>query len=131
MKLNSLLGGLASPLILIAAMAPGLAAVEGDAARGESLYEARCTGCHSLDSNRVGPMHRGVFGRRVGGVTDYAYSAALAGSKLTWDDETLDGWLSNPQDFIPGQRMNVRVKEAQDRADLIAYLKQESLELGN
>ena len=109
----------------------GLAAAAGtppgaDAARGQDLYERRCTGCHSLDSNRVGPKHRGVFGRRVGGADDYPYSSALAGSTLTWTEVTLDRWLADPQAFLPGQRMNIRVREPRDRADLIAFLKRES-----
>jgi len=100
--------------------------LSGDAARGQSLYESRCIACHSLDSNRVGPKHRGAFGRRAGSVADYNYSRALAKSNLIWTNETLDLWLINPQDLIPGQRMNVRVKDAQDRGDIIAYLRQES-----
>ena len=106
------------------------AAKAGDAARGAALYESRCTGCHSLESNRVGPKHRGVFGRRVGGVADYPYSKALARSELVWTDDTLDRWLSNPQGFLPGQRMNIRVRQARDRADIIAFLKRESREGG-
>ena len=42
---------------------------------------------------------------------------------MVWDEETLDKWLTNPQAFIPGQRMNFRVADPADRADLIAYLK--------
>lgn len=116
------------PLALLTAMAG--AAKAGDAARGEALYESRCVGCHSLESNRVGPKHRGVFGRRVGGVADYPYSKALAKSELVWSDDTLDRWLANPQAFLPGQRMNIRVRQARDRADIIAFLKRESRESG-
>ena len=117
--------------LLLAAMANVLSAADGDAERGQTLYESRCTGCHSLDSNRVGPKHRGVFGRQVGSLPDYSYSKALAVSDLTWNAETLDRWLSNPQDFLPGQRMNLRVKDARDRADLIAFLERESRVPGN
>ena len=121
------------PLALLIAMATDVPAAgrTSDAARGEALYESRCTGCHSLDSNRVGPRHRGVFGRRVGGVADYPYSKALANSELVWDDDTLERWLSDPQGFLPGQRMNIRVRQARDRADIIAFLKRESRESGN
>lgn len=100
----------------------------GDPMRGETLYESRCIGCHALDANRVGPMHRGVFGRKAGSVTDFAYSESVAQSEVTWNDETLDRWLTNPQDLIPGQRMNFRVGKAEDRADIIAYLRRESAE---
>lgn len=95
----------------------------GDAVRGQQLYESRCVACHSVDQSRVGPAHRGVFGRRVGRVADYDYSPALKASRLIWSERTLDAWLTNPERMIPGQRMGYRVTDANDRADLIAYLK--------
>lgn len=106
---------------------PALVQAASDAARGERLYESRCIGCHSLDANRIGPMHRGVFGRRAGSVEDFDYSPALADSTVVWSDETLDRWLTDPNSVIPGQRMNFRVKKAADRADIIAFLKRESV----
>lgn len=102
------------------------ARAEGDAARGAELYDSRCAGCHSLDANRVGPMHRGVYGRKAGSVAEFSYSPAVKNSSVVWADDTLDKWLTNPQTLIPGQRMNFRVNTAQDRADIIAFLKKES-----
>ena len=96
---------------------------EGDAAHGQQIYESRCIACHSPDANRVGPMHRGVFGRKAGSVAGYAYSKALKGTDFVWNEETLDKWLTNPQAFVPGQNMNFKVANPQDRADVIAYLK--------
>jgi cytochrome c len=99
------------------------AAGAGDAARGAQLYEARCGGCHSVDAHRVGPMHRGVFGRRVGGAAGFGYSPALSASRLVWTAPLLDAWLADPERTIPGQSMGYRVEQARDRADLIAYLR--------
>ena len=98
----------------------------GDAARGEQLYVSRCGACHSLDENRAGPAHRGVFGRKAGSAAGYAYSSAVAASGVVWSAETLDRWLSDPEKLIPGQKMNVSVAAAQDRLDLIAYLQAQS-----
>ena len=98
----------------------------GDAIRGETLYEGRCGGCHSLDDNRVGPMHRGVFGRKAGSVSDYAYSSAVKKAKIVWDERVLDQWLTNPEKLIPGQKMGYQLSDAGERADVIAYLKKES-----
>jgi cytochrome c len=95
----------------------------GDAVHGEELYNSRCIACHSLDANRVGPRHRGVFGRVAGSLADFNYSAAVRNSGVVWDERMLDQWLTNPQALIPGQRMNFRVTDPADRADLIAYLK--------
>jgi cytochrome c len=90
------------------------------------VYEQRCSGCHSLDANRVGPAHRGVHGRRAGTAPAFAYSDAVRRSGIVWNDATLDRWLANPQALIPGQRMNFRIADPRERADVIAYLKRES-----
>ncbi|HEX2113752.1 MAG TPA: c-type cytochrome [Alphaproteobacteria bacterium] len=111
---------------MIALAGFGLPVQAADAARGGELYESRCFGCHSLDANRIGPMHRGVFGRKAGSVADFAYSAAVKNAAVVWDEATLDRWLANTQAVIPGTRMNFRVANAEDRADIIAYLKKES-----
>ena len=95
----------------------------GDASHGEQLYQG-CQDCHSLDTNDVGPKHRGVFGRKAGSVPDYSYSAALKSSGITWTDNTLDQWLTNPQKFVPGSKMFYHLDSAADRADVIEYLKQ-------
>lgn len=97
---------------------------DGDPTRGAQLYNSRCIACHSPDANRIGPMHRGVYGRKAGSVADFTYSAALKGAKVTWNDKTLDKWLTDPESLLPGQTMGYQVPDATDRNDLIAYLKQ-------
>jgi cytochrome c len=115
---------LAAALVSLPAAAASVPAQgAGDAAHGATVYESLCTGCHSLDENRVGPAHRGVFGRRAGSAPDYGYSPALASSTVVWSEETLDRWLTNPEKFIPGQKMSVSVAKEADRRDVIAYLK--------
>ena len=101
-------------------------ATAADAGRGKDLYESRCTGCHSLDANRVGPAHRGVYGRKAGSAANFSYSTAVRASTVVWQERTLDAWLTNPQALIPGQRMNFRIALSEDRADIIAYLRQQS-----
>jgi len=119
----------AAMAVLAVAAAAGVPAADAraaDAARGQELYESRCGGCHSLDANRVGPAHRGVYGRKAGSAPNFAYSPAVKGSTVVWEEKTLDAWLTNPQTVIPGQRMNFRVALPEDRADIIAYLRQQS-----
>ena len=96
--------------------------VAGDAMRGAALYQTSCTACHAIDSNQVGPAHRGVWGRRVGSLPGYRYSAELARSRLRWTPQTLNLWLEDPEELVAGQRMGFQVDSAQERADLIAYL---------
>lgn len=94
----------------------------GDIWRGKAVYEAKCGACHSVDSNRVGPLHAGVLGRKAGSVRDFDYSDALRASSVIWNRRTLVQWLTDPESLIPGQRMGYRLDQMQDRADVVQYL---------
>ena len=114
-------------MILVAA--PGAACAQmlvGDATRGADIYDDKCTGCHSLDANRVGPAHRGVYGRKAGSAPGFDYSPGVKASAVVWTEATMDKWLTSPQDFIAGARMGFRLSDPQQRADVIAFLKRES-----
>ncbi|HLX97443.1 MAG TPA: cytochrome c family protein [Roseiarcus sp.] len=119
----------AAAVVLAAAISAALAqtawagTLKGDPARGETIYEA-CQDCHSLDKNDVGPRHRGVFGRKAASLPDYEYSGALKSANITWNEETLDRWLTDPQAMVPGAKMFFHLDNPQDRADVIAYLKE-------
>jgi cytochrome c len=102
-------------------LGPQFAAVDPD--RGKELWEAKCIGCHALDANRVGPPHRGVFGRKAGTAPGFAYSAAVRNAGFVWDEARLEAWLAGPAQFVPGSRMGFSVADPADRADIIAYLK--------
>jgi cytochrome c len=107
-------------LLVVWDAAPSFAS--GDAAHGAKVYQD-CMICHSLDKNEIGPLHRDVFGRKAGSVPGYDYSAALKASDIVWNDTTLDTWLADPQALVPGTKMTFSVDDAQDRADVIAFLK--------
>lgn len=104
-------------------MNAAVAAPQGDAEHGKVLYQG-CAACHSIDDNDLGPRHRGVVGRKAGVVPDYNYSPALKNSALTWTEDNLDRWLTNPSVLVPGTKMFFRIDDPQARADIIAYLKQ-------
>ena len=104
------------------AMAQSSNSTAGSAIKGKEIYDARCSACHSVDDNRVGPMHLGVFGRKAGSVKSYSYSEALSKSKVIWNRDTLTAWLTNPEALIPGQRMGYSMDNAQDRENVVAYL---------
>jgi cytochrome c len=123
--MNRLIGVAAIAGLCVAAASPASSAdLTGEAGRGQALYQA-CAASQSLDENDLGPRHRGVVGRRAGSVADYAYSPALKSSGLTWDAATLDRWLTNPSALVPGTKMFFQVAEAQNRADIIAFLKEQ------
>jgi cytochrome c len=96
----------------------------GDAARGKIVFERRCTGCHAMQGDREGPRLAGVFGRRAGSVAGFDYSPGLKNSGMTWNEVTLEKWLSGPDRMVPDTKMDFYVPKAQERSDLIAYLKQ-------
>jgi cytochrome c len=109
-------------LVALAAFAPAAIAA-GDAGRGAQIYE-RCAACHSLDYNRTGPKHCGLFGRRAGSLADFEYSPAMRASGIVWNDKTLDRFLAAPTKVVPGTAMGYAgVDDPRERADLIAYLK--------
>ena len=110
-------------VLIVTVFAAGTANAAGDAARGETLYKD-CQLCHSIETNGVGPMHKGVVGRAAGSVPGYDYSAALRNAKIVWTEENLDKWLTDPEGVIPGTKMFFAVDNPQDRADLIAFLKE-------
>lgn len=120
---NCCLVGMTAIAFAVAAFASGAAHADGDAARGELLYRG-CEDCHSLDKNDVGPMHRGVVGRPAATVPGYNYSPALKRSNIVWTEDNLDKWLTNPQSLVLGTKMFYKVNNPQDRADLIAFLKE-------
>jgi cytochrome c len=115
--------------LLAAAISAALAqtawagSLAGDTARGETLCEA-CQDRHSLDKNDVGPRHPGVFGRKAASLPDYDYSDALKSANIVWNEETLDKWLTDPQAVAPGAKMFFHLDNPQDRADVIAYLRE-------
>jgi cytochrome c len=98
----------------------------GDVDRGAQLLSRACAACHSLQPgrNKTGPSLADVVGRQAGTLADFRrYSPALKGSGVVWNQATLDAWLTNPQGFIPGNRMPFRgLPDAQARADIVAFL---------
>jgi cytochrome c len=115
-------GAIATGVFIVGGSLAATENMVGDAVRGKTFYQA-CQACHSIDENDLGPRHRGVVGRRAGSVADYTYSKALMTSGLTWDEANLDRWLTNPSALVPGTKMFFQISDAQQRADVIAYLK--------
>jgi cytochrome c len=110
----------------IALLSPALAQ-SGDAARGQQNFRA-CTPCHSLalDRNMTGPTLADLWGRKAGGLSSFErYSEALKASGIIWDDRSLDGWLTDPDQMVPDNEMPFNgIKDARARADLLAFLKE-------
>ena len=101
----------------------------GDIEAGKKLF-SQCKGCHQIGTgakDRIGPHMNGIFGRRAGAHDGFKYSKSMqrAGTDgLTWTAETLDAYIENPRALVSKTRMSFRgMKDATDRANLLAYLR--------
>ena len=106
------------------------AAEEGNAVRGERAFQ-RCFACHSIDpaepAKLQGPSLFKIIGRPAAAVPGFVYSEAMqkaAAAGLVWDAATLDRYLADPDAVVAGTAMSIPpVRDANERADLLAYLK--------
>lgn len=122
---NIILAAVLSTVLPFAASADGH--LEGDAEAGEAVFK-RCASCHAVGPdarNKVGPILNGVVGREAGTVEGYRYSKALLEAGMTWDEETLTEFLTNPRKAVKGTKMSFRgLKDEDDLENVIAYLAQ-------
>ncbi len=108
---------------------PALAA-DADPARGERVFQ-RCYSCHSVDpretANLSGPSLWRIVGRRAATLQGFDYSDALkarGAAGLVWDAAALEAFVTDPQGYLPGVSMGFfGIDDAQQRADLVAYLR--------
>ena len=104
------------------------------ASEGEKFFGGNCLRCHTIEkggSVRTGPNLWGVLGRKKASVEDFPYSAAFDRLVGTWTLAEFNAFIGAPTDYAPGTKMrpgdlDLGVKEAAQRANLIAFLRQNS-----
>ena len=98
----------------------------GDAKKGAKIFK-KCKACHTIKEggkNKVGPNLYGIVGQKAAQVKGYKYSKAMKASDVTWDEATLDKFLTKPKKMMKKTKMAFSgLKKEKQRADLIAYLK--------
>lgn len=116
-------------LIVAAAIlvpAVGTAGSKPDVEHGKATFATMCGVCHSVQETggpKEGPNLIGVVGRKAAGDPEFArYSAALKASGITWSKKSLDKFLRNPMEKVPGTLMPMLIPDNKTRADVVAYL---------
>lgn len=97
----------------------------------ELAFNGHCRECHEFDKgdNRIGPSLYGVVGRKAGSVPGFSYSESLKDSGITWTEQNLDQWITNPNKMVPGNNMGAifsGLSDAKERAKIIAFLKSDT-----
>jgi cytochrome c len=99
---------------------------KADPTKGQTAAK-KCASCHSFEKggpNKVGPDLYGVVGRPVASHAGFKYSAALQAKGGNWTFEDLDAFVHSPKTAVPGTAMAFAgIGQAQERADLLAYLR--------
>jgi cytochrome c len=101
-----------------------------DLAAASKQFMNSCGVCHTVELNaeiRQGPNLQTVFGRTAGTLAEFptytdAIKKAGAGG-LVWNDDTLDRWIANAAEFVPGSGMPYAQPDAEKRKLIVAYLK--------
>lgn len=96
------------------------------AAEGSKLYKRVCFACHASEAgqNKIGPSLFGVAGRKAGTGPGFSYSQAMKDANVTWNDEAIDQYITDPKKFVPGNKMvYAGLKKEDERKEIIAYLK--------
>jgi cytochrome c len=97
-----------------------------DVENGKATFNTMCGVCHSVQETggpNQGPNLLGVVGRKAASEADFhMYSSALKGSKIKWSKKTLNKFLLNPMDMVPGTVMPMLIPDDKTRADVVAYL---------
>ncbi len=117
-----------APAAEATAAPPNLAVLlaQADIENGKKIAR-KCTACHGVKQggpDKLGPNLWSIVGADKAASEGFKYSGALAGLGGAWGYDDLDAFLAKPKAFVPGTKMAFPgIKSAEDRADLIAYLR--------
>lgn len=122
--LISALSGMACLLASPSALPQG-----AEASSGQQAFNNACRTCHVVreGDNRLGPNLHRIVGRKAGSLPDYAFSGAMKEAGFVWDEEKLDRFMANPDEFVPGNSMKPYggLASSEERKKIIGYLAQQ------
>jgi cytochrome c len=115
----------ASAFVISAAFAEAAAAE--DKGKGSELFNNNCRTCHSWKEgdNRLGPNLHGIVGRKAGSVSGFNYSGSMKSAGITWDEATLEKFITNPDSVVQNNNMKpfTGISDAATRKGIIDFLK--------
>jgi cytochrome c len=103
------------------------AGAKPDLENGKTIFSQRCGICHAVNKDPGGPVAGpnmvGLVGRKAASQPAFTmYSQALKTYGVTWSAKTLDEFLINPMQKVPGTVMPMMLPDNKERGDVIAYL---------
>jgi cytochrome c len=98
-----------------------------DVEMGEQVFNSACRTCHTTreGDNRLGPHLHDIVGRKAGAIPNYGYSSAMKSAGFVWDEATLDRFIANPDEIVPGNGMRPYggLASVDTRAKLLLFLR--------
>ena len=93
----------------------------------------KCRFCLSIkknDRDRMAPSLHRILGKPAAVAENFTYSPAMIEMRnngLIWTPETINAFISNPEGYIPGNRMRMEgIEDTQTRELIINYIERES-----
>lgn len=107
--------------------------ISGEAAKGEKVFN-KCKACHTAEEggkHKIGPNLFGITTRAAGTADGFTkYSDSMVAYAQPWTPQLIAEYVENPSDFLKEKtgdksaksKMTFKLRDAQDRADVAAYL---------
>ena len=111
-------------VLCVLATTAGASALAADVEAGKTEFK-KCALCHTTEpgKNKIGPSLFGIVDRKSATLENFNYSEAMKKFDHTWDEASLDEYLTDPRATVPGTKMIFPgIKDKTERDDVIAYL---------
>jgi cytochrome c len=117
----------AAAMLALVVSLPVMTAEQAKPPAAPPAFTNACRTCHSIKEgdHRIGPSLHRIFGSKAGTRPGFSSSGALKNSGLTWDEQTLDRFIENPEAVAPNAAMKpyAGLPDAAARKEIVNYLR--------